>query len=162
MAAPQTGTARTVADMSILSKWSVATEHPVVPEDLGADHRITDGAIDRWATAATATYIAQCPKLEERRAGAGLVLSAHMSSHAGGMKLGGATSVFVSATATEVFPRAFVIAVRIRPAGTESPDPLDLTCDIQLEDPSTGAALAIDNEIRDELIALEHAARHYN
>ena len=59
-------------------------------------------------------------------------------------------------------PAAFVISVRIRPVGGESTDPLDVTCEIQLEDPSTGAAQDIGREIRDELIALEQAARHYN
>lgn len=35
-------------------------------------------------------------------------------------------------------------------------------CTVELEDPTTGTVLEIDNEIRDELIALEQSARHFN
>jgi hypothetical protein len=33
---------------------------------------------------------------------------------------------------------------------------------VRLEDPITGDAQPLGDEIRDELIALAHAARHYN
>jgi hypothetical protein len=33
---------------------------------------------------------------------------------------------------------------------------------VSLEDPATGEAREIGDDIRDELIALEHAAAHYN
>jgi hypothetical protein len=148
--------------MSISSKWSVVTEHPVGPEDVGADHLMTDAAVDRWATGAAATYLRQCPKLEDQRSGARLVLTTTVRPRSGTANLNGATSVAVSATATEVFPRAFVISVRIRPVGGECTDPVDLTCEIRLEDPATGAAQDIGSEVRDELIALEHAARYFN
>jgi hypothetical protein len=148
--------------MSISSKWSVVTEHRVGPEDVDADHLMTDAAVDRWATGAAATYLGQCPKLEDCRADAGLVVSTTVRPRSGTASLQGATSVAVSATATEVFPRAFVISVRIRPVDGASSDPLDVSCEIRLEDPATGAAQDIGREIRDELIALEQAARNYN
>jgi hypothetical protein len=162
IASPKTGRAHTVAAMSISSKWSVVTEHPVGPQDVDADHLMTDEAVDRWTLAAAATYLRQCSTLEDRRSGAGLALNTTVRPRSGTSNLHGATSVAVSATATEVFPRAFVISVRIRPVGGESTDPLDLTCEIRLEDPATGVPQDIDHEIRDELIALEHAARHFN
>ena len=148
--------------MSIMSKWSVVTEHAVGPEDLGADATITDAAVDRWAAAATAAYLEQCARLEDRRATDGLVVRSSVREHGGARQLGGAPTVVVTATATEVLPEAFVVAVRIRPLAADSDDPLDLACEIRLEDPVTGAAQDIGRDIRDELIALEHGARHYN
>lgn len=148
--------------MSIVSKWSVAAEHDVSNDDVVADGTIADAAVNRWAAEAAAAYLQQCPRLEERRAAAGLVLCARVGDHTGGAHLGPASTVVVTATATEVLPQAFVIAVRLRPVGAASSDPVDLTCEIRLEHPETGAAQDIDTEVRDELIALEHAARHYN
>ena len=89
-------------------------------------------------------------------------MRSRVGEHAGGRQLGGAPTVVVTATATEVLPEAFVVAVRIRPLAADSDDPLDLACEIRLEDPVTGAAQDIGRDIRDELIALEHGARHYN
>jgi hypothetical protein len=148
--------------MSMTSKWSVAAEHDVRGDDVEADGTIADAAVDRWATDAAAAYLQQCLRLEERRAAAGLELRSRVGAHAGGARLGSDSTVVVTATATEVQPQAFVIAVRLRPVGTASSDPVDLTCEIRLEDPETGVPHDIDNEIRDELIALEHAARHFN
>jgi hypothetical protein len=38
---------------------------------------------------------------------------------------------------------------------------VDTTCEVRLED-AAGDAVALDDTIRDELIALEHAAAHVN
>jgi hypothetical protein len=38
---------------------------------------------------------------------------------------------------------------------------LNIACEIRLRD-ATGTPAALGNGVRDELIALEHAARHYN
>ena len=145
-----------------MSRWSVAAEHAVGDDDLAQDGAISAAAMDRWAATAAATYLEQCLQLEHRRAGAGLVRCAHLSDASRGRPLGRAPAVVVSATATQVLPNAFVIAIRIRPIGAESSDPVDLTCEVRLEDPSTGVAQELGNDIRDELIALEHAARHFN
>lgn len=63
---------------------------------------------------------------------------------------------------TEIFATSFVVALRLRPIYGDSDDPLDITRVVQLVDPIDGGARAITEAIRDELIALEHAARHFN
>jgi hypothetical protein len=68
--------------------------------------------------------------------------------------------VFVSASATELWPHAFAISVRLRPLDGASDRPLDVVCRVALQ--CDGEAVELDNEIRDELIAIEHAAQHYN
>lgn len=68
----------------------------------------------------------------------------------------------MSASATEVFPTSFVISLRVRATGGESDELVNASCTVELADPATGAGREIDNGIRDELIALEHAARHFN
>ncbi len=145
-----------------MSKWSVAVEHSVGADDLAPDGTISAATINRWAEAAVATYLEQCGRLQHRRADAGLALRSHMSDASRGRPVGHSPAVVVTATATEVLPDSFVIAIRIRPIGAESSDPFDLTCEVRLQDPSTDATQEIGNEIRDELIALEHAARHFN
>ncbi len=78
------------------------------------------------------------------------------------MPLTGASRVVISATATEVFPDSFVVALRIRALGTDTDTPVNLACTVRLVDPATGEARPIDDAVRAELIALEHAARHFN
>jgi hypothetical protein len=39
---------------------------------------------------------------------------------------------------------------------------VDVTCIVRLVDPTTGEPRELGAEVRDELIALEHAAEHYN
>ena len=55
-----------------------------------------------------------------------------------------------------------VVAVRRRPLGGERDLAVDVWCDVQLEDPATGEPGELDFAVRDELISIGHAARHYN
>lgn len=159
---PTVGT-RTVAAMSsITTRWSVRQEHRVTPDDLDAEGLITDEAVARWVALARSAYLEQCPVLEDTRTRFGLDVRDHVGPHPGGARLGLSPTVIVSATATEVRPTSFVISVRLRPVGGDREDPLNVTCVIRLQDPATGEARDIGDEIRDELIAHEHAARHFN
>ena len=148
--------------MSFMTKWSVARDHAVTADDLGDDGLITDDAVGRWIDRAGAAYLEQCAGLAETRSNAGLELRVRTTPHAGGAQLGRPPDVAVTATTTEVLPAAFIVAVRVRPIGGNHDTPIDVTCEVRLEDPATGEAYPLGNEIRDELIALEHGARHYN
>lgn len=147
--------------MAMHTPWSVRQDHPVTADHLGADGSIRDDATRDWVALAVAAYLEQCAVLERTRAHSGFVLASTETRHVV-VRLAAAPAVLVTATATEVFPTSFEVAVRVRPVGGEDDHPLDVTCAVQLEDPATGDAQPLGDEIRDELIALAHAARHYN
>jgi acyl-CoA thioesterase FadM len=147
---------------SMSTRWSVVQEHDVGPADLDADGHVTLNAVGRWAASARAEYLAQCSILEATRDRSGLELQLQNEGRPQTAALAGAARVVVSATATEVFPTSFVIALRIRALGTGSDAPVNIACAVRIVDPATGVPSPIDDAIRDELIALEHAARHFN
>jgi hypothetical protein len=70
--------------------------------------------------------------------------------------------VITTVGVTEVHPKALTIAVRLRPVGSDRETPLNHTCEVRLEDPKTGEVALLTDDIRDELIALAHAAEHFN
>jgi hypothetical protein len=79
-----------------------------------------------------------------------------------GNLLGRPTSVITTAGVTQVHPKAFTIAVRLRPIGRDRETLLNHLCEVRLEDPQTGDVAPLSDDIRDELIALAHAAEHFN
>jgi hypothetical protein len=68
-------------------------------------------------------------------------------------------NVVVSAGVTEVRPHAFTMAIRVRSFGGREDGLVNAACEITLEDQS-GAACEIDDDVRDELIALELRPPH--
>jgi hypothetical protein len=60
-----------------------------------------------------------------------------------------------------VRPTSFTIAVRVRTGG-EDDVAVNTSCAVALEDPEAGTARDLGTDVRDELIALEHAAAHFN
>ena len=145
----------------ISTKWSVVQEQTASAEELDAHGAVLTEVIDRWIDDACRAYLAQCTVLDAMRARDALELECRHDAIAPGALAGGPTSVVVSATATEVWPDAFAISVRIRPLDGASEQPLNVVCEIRLRD-ETGTPVALGNGVRDELIALEHAASHYN
>jgi hypothetical protein len=144
---------------SIMTRWSVMAEHRVDAGDRDEHGVITDAAVDRWVRHACASYLDQCSELRQRRDD-GRELTEDLASVPTGAALGPAPAVFVSASATEVLPASFVIAVRLRTVDSTDDRIFNIRCEVRLVDGEQ--TLDIDNAIRDELIALEHAARHYN
>ena len=111
----------------------------------------------RWVRAACAEYLERCTELGAVQEARGLVTIVRVGARADVERLRGATGVLVSVRATEFFPDSFMLAVRVR----ASDGVIDTTCEVRLED-GAGNAVALDDAIRDELIALEHAAAHVN
>jgi len=146
---------------SFSTRWSVLQTHAVGTTDVDADGFVTNAALDRWLDAARDAYLDQCTHLTAALAD-GLTLGFRRADLPDNAAPGRPTTVDVSATATEVFPSSFVIALRLRTTGGNGDGFVDTECAVTLEDPVTAAARPIDNEIRDELIALEHSARHFN
>jgi len=142
----------------ILSKWVVLQEHAVEVADTSADGAVTDEAVERWLAGARQAYLDRCEHLHQP----GLEVRSRLSAPVPGERLGRPESVVVSATAAEVRPASFTISVRVRPIDGEHEMPLNATWTVTLVDPATGEARELGTEVRDELIALEHAAHEYN
>jgi hypothetical protein len=146
--------------MSISTRWAVAHEPPVPPTALTAQGTIDDAFVADRVDAACRAYLDGCPVLEATRADGGLELRA-TTALVLDPPLPAAPSLVVTVSATEVLPRAFVLAIRIRTLGAED-RVVNGSRRVELVDPATGTAQELGTAIRDELIAIEHAARHFN
>ena len=146
----------------ILTKWSVLQRQHAASDDLDADGAVLAKVIERWIDAACRAYLDQCSDLERTRARDDLELQCRHDSLPAAALAGRPSTVVVTATATEIWPTAFAISVRIRPIDGTSDRALNVVCKVQLQDATTGDASDLGNAVRDELIALEHAARHFN
>jgi len=145
----------------IMTRWPVLQAHAVTEHDLDAEGTISDDTVQRWVAAARLAYLDRCAVLRAQEQ-SGLVLRHRPGALSRGALLGRPTDVVVTASATEVRPTSFTISVRLRPGGGDRELPVNATCVIDLEDELTGEARELGTEIRDELIALEHSAMHFN
>ena len=139
----------------------MAHEHPVTDADADPDGLLRATAVERWVEAARDAYVEQCQLLRTRAADGTIALH-RMPVAVGGTRPARAPNVVVTATATEVLPSSFVVAVRLRPLGGGDDRAVDFRCEVELRDPASGARVPLDHDVRDELIHLEHSARHYN
>jgi hypothetical protein len=147
----------------MVSRWSVVAEHQVDAADMDAGDAASDRFRDGLIDSAVRGYLAQCAALDEQRRQAGAELRVGAGGPRGALRLRGASTVMVLASTVEVMTTSFIVAVRIRPSGGEAEgggEPLDVRCAVGLVDAATGGPLVLDRAIRDELIALEHAAGH--
>lgn len=147
--------------MSITTRWSIALEHEVAAPDVDAGDRVRPGAIERWVETGRDAYVDQS-RILTARAADGAVALRRAPVKASGAPLARAPRVLVTASATEVLAASFVVAVRLRTLGGNEDQVRDFRCEVALTDPATGRPAELEPAIRDELIALEHAARHYS
>ena len=149
-----------VAVMSgFMTRWVVLEEHVVDDADRDADGTIHNTALERWVCAICDSFLDRCAVLQKHCAEAKLALRTEITGPRAGFRLGRPDTVVVSASAAEVHPDSFTIAVRVR--GTHE-TVVNTTCVVSLEAPATGSRNEISDDIRDELIALAHAAKHFN
>jgi len=133
---------------TLLSRFVVCLEFPV----LGP---VTAETVAAWIDSATGAYLDRCPPLRRP----GLLLRKRTLAHPPAAMLGEPDSVIVSASAAEVHLDSFTMSLRIRSAHDTA---LNAKCVVTLADSATGGPLPVTNDIRDQLIALEHAAEHFN
>jgi len=138
------------------SRWVVLRHEPVAPGDVEDDGTVREIALRRWVDAACDDYLARCHRFGALAADARH--AAHRELQLPGSLRSDAASVVVSARATEVWPAACKLSVRVRASSDEV---VDAACIVSLRD-DTGAAVELGNDVRDELIALEHVAEHFN
>lgn len=133
-----------------MTKWLVLQEYAV------DDGVVSDETVERWVDAARLAYLEHCSALPRER------LRHRTGTLPPGSALGRPASVLVTASASEVRPSSFTISVRLRPLGGERDFAMNAAVVIRLEDPATGEVQPLGDEVRDELIALEHSAQHFN
>ena len=131
----------------------------VASDELDADGAVRADVVARCIDDACRAYLAQCPVLEETRAHDDLELRIDRDPVQDAALPGSPTSLVVTATATEIWPDAYAISVRIRPIDGPSERPVNVNCTVRLMQ-ADAAPAELGNAVRDELIALEHAARH--
>jgi len=133
---------------SMVSRWPVLISATVTTDDVDGEGMLRAEAVERLFGQARDVYLASCRTLEGRELEVrDVVVTASDTAVAPGQ-------VTVSVSAVEVFPDRFTMNARIRPAAVEG-IAADAACSVAPDGPVT-------DEIRDELIALAHAARHYH
>jgi acyl-CoA thioesterase FadM len=147
---------------AFVSRWPVLQEHRVTAGDLDPDGMVRDERVAQWVAAARSAYLRRCAALRRLREASGLELQDRVAPLPPGAALGRPAAVVVTAGVREVWPSSFAVAVRLRPVGGDRDTAVDVTCIVRLVDPATGEPRELGREVRDELIALEHAAEHYN
>ena len=138
-----------------MTKWVVSQSHTV-----DAPSALTDEAVEAWIRDACDAFLNRCARLLATRDAEGLSLVAEVGTFAAAT-LGHPDEVVVSAGATEFFPASFTIGVKLRPLGERAGAVLNVACVVTLND-NERVARDLGNDIRNELIALAHAAEHYN
>ena len=134
---------------AILSRWPVLVALPVTALDHDADGRLIDAAVERFFGEARTAYFERCATVDQS------TLELRNSK----VDLGHATvttdGVTVSVGVVEVFPDRFTMLARLRPVGPAEGDGLAATASCSL---SPGGV--VPTAMRDEFIALAHAAQH--
>ena len=144
----------------LMTRWSIGLDRQVGPGDLDPDGFVTAETLGGWLAEAVDAYLAQCSTLHDRSSRAGLNLVRRPGRQPRASLLGRPTEVLVTASATEVRPTEFFVSVRVRPYGSDIDLPVNVTCRVSIEDARSGEAVELGAAVRDELIAIEHAAEY--
>ena len=131
---------------AMLSKWPVLLFLPVGGGDRDEDGRLTAEACERMFAAGRAEYFAACRTIDP---GAVEILEAPAPRRTATV----ADEVSISVNVAELFPDRFTMTARIRPARDDG-IAADAVC--------TVTAGEVTVEVRDELIAMAHASRHWH
>lgn len=133
---------------SMVSRWPVLISATVSTDDVDGDGMLRAEAVERLFGEARDVYVATCRTLEGREIE---VLDVVITAGDTPVEPG---EVTVSVSVVEVFADRFTMNGRVRPAAGEGVA-ADAACSVSPGGPVT-------HEIRDELIALAHAASHYH
>jgi hypothetical protein len=141
----------------VMTRWSIGLDRRVETSDLDPEGYVAAETLGRWLADAVEAYLAQCRELHRHATGYTLVRRPGRQPRAS--LLGRPSEVLVTASATEIRPTEFFISVRVRPYGGDIDLPLNVTCRVSIEDHNE-AQIELGTAVRDELIALEHAAEY--
>jgi hypothetical protein len=133
---------------SIVTRWPVLVSLPVGEDDRDADGRLTAACVERLFARAREVYVGTCRTLSDRELS---VLDVVVAVGSAPVDAGEAS---VSASVVEVFDDRFTMHARVRPAEGDG-----IAAEARADVFPGGA---VTREIRDELIAHAHEARHYH
>ena len=129
----------------MVSRWPVLLSFPVAHADCDDDGRMTEAAVERAFALARATYFERCTTVD----------ASTLEITSSAVQPGNAPAhghVTVSVNVTEVFPDRFTMIARLRP-GVGDGIAATAWCSL-----SPGGM--VPTAMRDEFIALAHAAAH--
>ena len=132
----------------MVSKWPVLLFLPVHAGDVDRDGSLTDEACARFFAAGRDAYFALSTTVDADQA---TVVETSPPRRSGPVDPGGQVSISVSVT--ELFPDRFVMAARVRPEVGDAVA-ADLRCVVSAGEVTTA--------MRDDLIAIAHAASHWH
>ena len=133
---------------TIVTRWPVLVSLPVGADDRDAAGRLTEACVERLFAQARQVYVGTCRTLDGRQLTVPEVVVARGPAP---VDVGEAS---VSVSVVEVFEDRFTMHARVRPAEGDG-IAAEARADVVPGGPVT-------REIRDELIAHAHEARHYH
>jgi hypothetical protein len=145
----------------IVSRWVVAQQHVVAADDLDDAGVVRGEARERWVADACAAYLDECTVLCDLASATDLTIRLNVAPLPEAALPGRPTSVVASAGANEFRPTSFTVSIRVRSGGGADDRVVDRRAEVALVT-EAGAETDLGDDVRDELIALEHAARHTN
>ena len=131
----------------IVSRWPVVVSLPVGADERDDEGRLTEAAVERLFAEVRAAYFEQCTTVDRSA-----LEVRETKVRVAGEPVGDA--VTVSASVVEVFPDSFTMNARIRP-GEGGEVAAEAWCSL-----SPGGE--VTKPMRDEFIALAHAATHFH
>jgi hypothetical protein len=143
--------------VNFVSRWVVGERQSVDAADLDADGTVRRSALERWIDSACTAYVTRCSTLERDTASP----AARITALPDAPVTGSPARVIMSAGATELLPAAVVVAVRLRFTGGHDDQVVNARCEVTLRS-ADGSAEPLGDDVRAELIALEHAATFTN
>jgi hypothetical protein len=129
----------------IVSRWPVRLALPIDDSDRDAGHRLTEGAVDRIFAEAADAYFALCRTVDAGR------VQISKQVNVAGVPVEG-DHVTISVGVVEIYPDEFTLEARLRPAAGEGIAG-QATRRYKVEG-------GVGEDMRDEFIALAHAARY--
>ena len=133
----------------IFTRWPVVVSRAVTPADRDADGRLTEAAIERLFTEGRAAYFDECATID------GSTVDVRQTKVQPGRAAVSDDGVTVAVAVVEVFPDSFTMTARMRPDGPSDGEGIAATAWCSVSPGGT-----VSTAMRDELIAMAHAAKH--
>ena len=144
-----------------VSRWVVAQRHDIAAADLDEAGVVRGEVLERWVADVCAAYLDECTVLCDSASTTGRTIRLSVASVPEAALPGEPESVVASAGANEFRPTSFTVAIRVRSGGGSDDRVVNLRAEVAVVT-EAGDETVLGDDVRDQLIALEHSARHTN